>query len=352
MDPRHNALLKQFLLGSLIFVCLFSFSNRLLAGSGLSQRPDIQAFAKQMQAKHNYDEKELLALFDQIELRPSVITAMQRPYEAKPWHQYRQAFITQARISEGVAFYKKHEATLKKAEQQFGVPAEIITAIIGVETLYGKNTGNHPVFESLATLAFDYPPRSKFFSSELEHYLLLTKEQGFDPLALKGSYAGAMGGPQFIASSYRQYAVDYSGSGKKDLLNNWQDIIGSVANYFQKNGWKTAEPIVYTAKANNKNYAPLLSPKTNPSPKYSFAEIKKAGISTQATLADNTAVALIALEETQGESLWVALNNFYVITRYNHSNLYAMAVYELSEKIKAQLNVSSGIYESNRPYSS
>ncbi len=352
MDPRQNALLKQFLFGSLFFVCLFSFSNRVLATSGLSQRADIQAFAQQMQTKHNYDAKELLALFDQIELRPSVITAMQRPYEAKPWHQYRQSFITQARIQEGVAFYKQHEATLKKAEQEFGVPAEIITAIIGVETMYGKNTGNHPVFESLATLAFEYPPRSKFFTSELEQYLLLTKEQGFNPLSLKGSYAGAMGGPQFISSSYRQYAVDFSGSGQKDLINNWQDIIGSVANYFQKNGWKTAEPVVYTATTDNKNYATLLSPRTNPNPKYSFAEIKKAGITTQVALADDTRVALIALEEAQGESLWVALHNFYVITRYNHSNLYAMAVYELSEKIRHQLDVSPTIYESSRPYAS
>lgn len=350
MDPRQNTLLKHFLFSSLIFVCLLSLSNRVLAGSGLSQRTDIQAFAKQMQTKHNYDEKELLALFEQIELRPSVIAAMQKPYEAKPWHQYRQAFITQARIQDGIAFYKKHEASLKKAEQQFGVPAEIITAIIGVETQYGKNTGSHPVFESLATLAFDYPPRSKFFSSELEQYLLLTKEQGFNPLSLKGSYAGAMGGPQFIASSYRQYAIDFSGQGKKDLINNWQDVIGSVANYFQKNGWQTAEPIVYTATTNNKNYAALLSPRNNPSPKYSFAEIKKAGIATTASLADNTPVALIGLEEAEGERLWVGLKNFYVITRYNHSNLYAMAVYELSEKIKQQLDVSSSIYESNRPY--
>lgn len=256
-----------------------------------------------------------------------------RPAEAKPWHQYRPIFVTESRIRQGVEFWDKHAADLTRASDAYGVPPEIIVAILGVETRYGRYAGKHRVIDALATLAFDYPQRSAFFRKELLEYLLLTREEGMDPLALKGSYAGAMGKPQFISSSYRHYAVDFDGDGVRDLLNSTVDAIGSVANYFQRHQWRHGEPVVSRAQAQGEQYRQLVELGIKP-------HIEASRVTAYGVRVENDVPgllgALIELETEQGSELWFGYQNFYVITRYNHSPLYAMAVYQLGQAIRQQ----------------
>ncbi len=213
-----------------LLLCL----NPARAGSDLLEREAVNSFIENMVAKHGYDGAQLNALFSKVTLSGKIIAAISKPAEALPWYQYRAIFLKPDRIHSGVTFWHEHKAQLQRAEQQYGVPVEVIVAIIGVETRYGRNTGSFKVLNALSTLAFDYPKRSPFFTRELEHYLLLTREQDIDPLTLKGSYAGAMGIPQFISSSYRAYAVDFDGDGVTDIWRNPTDAIGSVGNYFQE----------------------------------------------------------------------------------------------------------------------
>lgn len=302
------------------------------AFAGLADRPEVKEFINEMVEKHNFNRQSLTALFDKVTIQQSIIDAMNRPAEGKPWHQYRPIFITQDSIDKGVAYYKTHKTALQKAQTQYGVPPEMIVAIIGVETRYGKNKGSYSVIDALSTLAFDYPKRAPFFRSELEQYLILTREEKIDPLSLKGSYAGAMGTPQFMPSSYRSWAVDFTGNGKRDLWDNDEDAIGSVANYFKSHGWKPNQPVVFPAKVTK----PVdVSPKVKPSTP--FKTYKEQGVKVNANLADNELTSLLAYDNGKGEDYWVGLNNFYVITTYNRSQLYAMAVYQLSEEIKKRI---------------
>lgn len=294
-----------------------------------------------MVARHSFNKKDLTSLFSKVHLRPDIIKAISRPAEALPWYKYRPIFMKKSRIEGGVKFWNQHAATLARAEKTYGVPPEIIVAIIGVESFYGKHKGKHLVIEALATLAFDYPKRSRFFRSELEQYLLLTREEKVDPLSLKGSYAGAMGEPQFISSSYRHYAVDFDQDGKRDLWGNTADIIGSVANYFSEHGWKSGQAITARAtlvsskidktKVSNKKIRSLVE--LGVKPKHSLEYIKKTGLTTKKDLPDDQLAALIKLTTKDKPEYWLALHNFYVITRYNHSELYAMAVYQLGSEI-------------------
>ncbi|MEO0369611.1 MAG: lytic murein transglycosylase B, partial [Pseudomonadota bacterium] len=195
-------------------------------------------FVEDMVSEHNFDRAEVEALLNKAKMSDTVLEAIQRPWEAKPWHQYYPIFLTEKRVQKGVEFWNSYADDLQRAEAELGVPAEMIVAIIGVETFYGTYKGKYSVLDALFTLGFHYPPRAKFFRSELQQYMLLSREENFDPLELKGSYAGAMGLGQFISSSYRHYAIDFDGDGVRDLLNNPVDAIGSVANYFKKHGWK------------------------------------------------------------------------------------------------------------------
>jgi len=285
-----------------------------------------------MVKKHQFDKQELTTLFSSVKKLPKVIKSINRPAEALPWHRYRKIFIKNKRIEQGVEFWKKNLATLNRAEKTYGVPAEIIVAIIGVESRYGKHKGAYRIVDSLSTLGIDYPRRSKFFLKELENLLLLSKEEGFDPLTLMGSYAGAMGKPQFIASSYRHYAVDFDGDGVRDLLNNTDDAIGSVANYFRKHGWKPNKPITFPANITGKKYIQVLDKGIKP--KTSITKAQEYGIKYNEKIEPHNKFALIELIQKENTEYWVALNNFYVITRYNHSELYAMAVFQLAESIK------------------
>lgn len=327
--------MKTFLKHTLVtFVCTFL----LLVGGYSSAKtivedPIIVDFIDDMSKKHQFDKAELTKLFSQAELLPEVIERMTRPAEAWPWHRYRALFIKQERIEQGVEFWLEHEETLRQAEQKFGVPANIIVAIIGVETRYGRLKGTYRLIDSLSTLVVDYPKRSKFFKRELEQMLLLTREEGFDPLQLKGSYAGAMGFPQFIASSYRHYAIDFSGDEVRDLLNNPKDAIGSVASYLSRHGWQSGAPIAAMAGVNGGKYKKLV--KLGYKPKTQFASLSDYGVTSSMDFNPNAKAALIELEQKEAPEHWVVFNNFYAITRYNHSELYAMAVYQLGQAIEA-----------------
>lgn len=295
-------------------------------------RSDVQQFISKMTKEHNFDKKELQQLFSQVELRQDIIKAMNRPAEGMAWHKYRPIFLTEKRIQRGAEFINKHADTLARAEKTYGVPKEIITAIIGVETFYGRHKGKYRVMDSLSTLAFDYPKRSRFFTSELEHFLLMAREEKTDPLSMKGSYAGAMGQPQFISSSFRSYAIDFDNDGKRDLWENTDDVIGSVAYYLKAHGWKRNQTI--TSQVSQPEQRPTTLVKKGIKPHSTVAQLNKQGIHAISKLNKNAHAALIELEQKQGHEYWLGMKNFYVITRYNHSALYAMAVYQLGEEIK------------------
>jgi membrane-bound lytic murein transglycosylase B len=258
---------------------------------------------------------------------------MSRPAEKKlAWYEYRRIFLTQSRIEGGVAFWNRHADVLTQAEKAYGVDAQVIVAIIGVETRYGGNTGKYRVLDALTTLAFDYPPRSKFFRSELEQYLLMARADHIDLLGTKGSYAGAMGYGQFMPSSYQRYAVDFDHDGKRDLWDSPMDIVGSVANYLHEHGWDPGAPVTMRASVTGTRYESVI--KKGLKPETSVRKLRAEGITPSKPLPNDTLAALISLDQENGPEYWLGLNNFYVITRYNHSPLYAMAVYQLSEEIR------------------
>ena len=303
------------------------------ATGDFSNRPEVQTFIDEMVTTHGLDREELVTVFDQAQPRESIIAAMTRPAEAKPWYEYRPIFLTRSRIEGGVKFWSEHADILRAAEEKFAVDAQVIVAIIGVETRYGGNTGSYRVLDALSTLAFDYPPRAKFFRSELEQFLLLSREEDVDVLEVKGSYAGAMGYGQFISSSYRHYAVDFDNDGKRDLGDNPWDIIGSVANYLHEHKWELGKPVARHARVQGDGYKTLLEKGIKPATP--VREMNKLGVQTNPPLPGNMKAALLELEDKGGPEYWVVLNNFYTITRYNRSPLYAMAVYQLSEEIRA-----------------
>lgn len=298
-------------------------------------------FIEEMSAKHGFDAKALSSTLNQAEVKQSILDAIARPAEKRlTWTKYRNIFIKPARISGGVDFIKANKKALDDAYDRYGVPPEIITAIIGVETLYGKHTGGYRVLDALATLGFHYPPRSKFFRSELSHFLQLTREEKINPAEPTGSYAGAMGKPQFIPSSYRHYAIDFDNDGKRDIWNNNVDVIGSVANYFSEHGWRKDHPVTIPAqKVTTETHDDFINAGMKPS--IMLGKLKDAGIQYQGDYNSAQNVSLVELTLDQGEEYWIGMHNFYVITRYNHSNMYAMAVYQLSQEIKKAIETKS-----------
>ena len=309
-------------------------ASTLAAGSLDQRHPGADAFVEQMVSAHGLDRERLTALLGQAEKSDSIIKAMTRPAEAKPWHQYRPIFITNKRIADGVAFWRENRQLLAQVEQEYGVPAAIVVAIIGVETSYGRILGSYRVIDALATLGFHYPPRAKFFRSELEHFLMLGLEEGLNLDQVKGSYAGAMGLGQFISSSYRSYAVDFDADGQRNLWQSRPDAVASVANYFKRHGWRQGEPVA--TRARRHDGARELNDITI-KPAYPVTQMIEWGYSpVEAPPSPEQAVTLIELETTSGAEYWLGYHNFYVISRYNHSALYSMAVYQLSRKIEQQ----------------
>ena len=327
--------MKNYLLLILLFLPVSSLAIEITQGD-YKNRDDVNAFVTRVAAETDYTEAELVALFSTVKKQAHLFDRLNRPAEkALQWHQYRRIFIKDKRITEGVNFWRKHRALLDQVSANTGVPQEIIVAIIGVETFYGIYRGKDAVFDSLVTVAFDYPKRAKFFLSELEQFLILSKEQGFEIREVMGSYAGAMGMPQFISSSYRHYAVDGDGDGKVDLFENIADITASVANYFVEHGWVENEAVAKPLMTKAVNNASAIEPsvKTN----YKWSDLKKHGFTSRHKIGEDTPVALIKLEQKNHSEYWAGLKNFYVITRYNHSELYAMAVYQLSVLIKNKM---------------
>lgn len=295
---------------------------------------DVGAFIDEMVEEHHFPRQEVQQLLQGLTPNKAILEAIARPWEAKPWYQYHPIFLTDKRVKKGIEFWKTHRKTLDRANKELGVPPEIIVAIIGVETYYGTYKGKYEVLDALYTLGFHYPPRSKFFRSELKEFLILTRDEQLNLSEIKGSYAGAMGWGQFISSSYRNYAIDFDGDGIRDLLNNPVDAIGSVANYFKAHKWLPGEMVALPAMVSGENYQRLVN--KNLKYQHVWSELSNAGISisTDHSIDDSTPTKLLEFELKTGKEYWVGLPNFYVITRYNHSPLYAMAVYQLSQQIK------------------
>jgi membrane-bound lytic murein transglycosylase B len=302
------------------------------ASTSYDKNPKVQAFIGEMVTRHGFNRDELTRLFSQAQRREDILELMRKPAEKRlQWFEYRKIFLTQSRIEGGVAFWKNNADILDRAATSFGVDPQIIVAIIGVETRYGGNTGRHRVLDALSTLAFDYPPRADFFRGELEQYLVLARENDFDLLGTTGSYAGAMGYGQFIPSSYRAYAVDFDNDGKRDLWDSRDDIIGSVANYFHRHGWEPGGPVAIPATVRGNRYQQILD--RGYKPNTVLETMRHVGITPAGPTPNDLPVALLSFEMKNGPEYWIGFNNFYVITRYNHSPLYAMAVYQLSEEI-------------------
>lgn len=332
---------------SSLIASLFVTSN--IEAKVFSERPEVKEFINEVAHQNKIDPNQALDALSKLESSEEIIKRITTPYEALSWDKYKKLLVGKKRINEGVKFWHDNSKVLQQAEDKYGVPASIIVAIIGVESSYGQNRGKYPVLQALATLAFDYPPRAKFFKNELKEYLLLTTEQHIDPLALNGSYAGAMGSPQFIASSYRNYAVDFDNSGQIDLVNNMNHAIGSVANYFKVHGWETNKPVAYKVKTSGNRYKELpVAAKNDPRPVLSLQTIQQHGVTTKEKVKDQEVnCAFLEFENGANKEYWLGFKNFYVITRYNHSNNYAMAVYQLSQAItnlqrKTDLTANNG----------
>jgi len=268
-------------------------------------------------------------------VQSGVLKAMSRPATARPWYEYRASQLTEARIRGGLEYWQRHADTLARASAEYGVPEEIILATIGLETFYGRNTGGNNVFDALVTLAFAYPPRAALFRSELEQFLLLTRELRLDPLRSRGSYAGALGVPQFLPSSYRRYAVDFDDNGARDLWNH-SDAIGSVANYYRSYGWRPGEPVVVAieeqAETAGDEFRSLLE--LGLKPHTTVAAIRRGGVTPAEPVAEDTLVCVFGAQGEAGMRYWMGFNNFYVITRYNRSVNYALSVHELAQELR------------------
>jgi membrane-bound lytic murein transglycosylase B len=294
--------------------------------------PQVEKFIQHMADTQGFDAQELRKVLAKARKRQDIIDKMNKPAEKTlNWSQYRKIFLTDKRTRQGERFWKRNAQALRKAEAAYGVPPQFVVAIIGVETFYGRIAGKDKVLDALYTLAFHYPKRSKFFIAELEKFLILAREEKLNPTEPRGSYAGAMGLGQFMPSSYLAYAVDFDGDGKRDIWNNETDAIGSVANYFARHGWTKGLPVTAPIQSVPKDPKKYL--KAGLKPTFTLGEFKRAGMNVPAGLDDSLEAALIKLVTDKGAEYWAGLKNFYVITRYNHSEMYAMVVYQLGERI-------------------
>lgn len=319
-----------------VYISLVSAS--VLASEGVvetyASHPKTAEFAQLMSDKHGFDQDYIKNILAKAEKKQSIIDAISRPAErTKAWFEYREIFLGEKRITQGVEFWNENADVLAKASEDYGVEPEIIVAIVGVETRYGSYMGSYRVVDALATLGFDYPPRAKFFSGQLEELFLLAREQKQDPLSLKGSYAGAMGYGQFIPSSYRSFARDNTGDGFADIWNNKSDAIGSIANYFQEHGWQKGQPVLERATLAYFHPDGFFNARSRP--KSTLSEYKSKGLTLrQAEVPEDTKAVALRYQQQGKYEYWFGFNNFYAITRYNRSRLYARAVWELSQEIK------------------
>jgi membrane-bound lytic murein transglycosylase B len=323
-------------------VCVLAAALLLVPGGdsagaeSYAARPEVRQFIAEMARKHGFSRTELESVFSQARVQPSIIRAMQTPAESprRSWQSYRSNFLTPQRIEAGVRFKAANAEALSRASALYGVPEDIVVAIIGVETVYGRNVGGYRVLDALATLAFDFPARADYFRSELEQFLLHSREAGLEPLATRGSYAGAIGIPQFMPGTYRRYAVDFDGDGRRDLRASNADAIGSVANFLKEHGWAAGQPVAARARVSGADFVPLLEGGIKPG--YRVEDLAAVGVTLApgAAAAPDALCSLIELQ-TPGQSseYWLGFDNFFALTRYNRSSVYAIAVLELATAI-------------------
>jgi membrane-bound lytic murein transglycosylase B len=304
------------------------------------KRPDIVAFMNEVVSRDGLSRKQVRTLLKAAQPQPKIIEAMNRPIEkVSPWWEYREHFLTPERIDDGVQFWNEHKESLERIAAQYQVTPEYIVGILGVETLYGRNLGRYRVLDALATLAFDYPARRAFFRSELEQFLILTKENRLDPLTLVGSYAGAMGAPQFMPSSYRRYAVDANGDSQRDLWADWDDVFASVANYLREHGWTPDGPVL--AETTLEPDPSFQIEPRNLELNETVASLGAHGVKVNLDVPPETPAVLLSAEQRDGPSYRVGFHNFYVITRYNASARYVMAVHELAQAIALRVHAAN-----------
>ena len=297
-------------------------------------RPDVAEFIDEMVQKHEFGHDALRAVLSQAKIKASIIEKISKPAERTlTWGEYRKIFITRERIGAGATFWRDNRTMLERISKESGVPVAMIVGIIGVETYYGRITGKDRVIDALATLAFDYPPRSKFFRNELEQFLVLAREEDIDATVPMGSYAGAMGRPQFMPSSFRAYAVDATGDGKRDIWNNWADVAGSVANYFVEHGWRPDEEVTTQATLGSDWNEARPKPRNTLKATETVESLSRQGVLFATEMGGDSKVELLTYEGARGIEHWVGFHNFFVITKYNRSVMYALAAYQLGQEI-------------------
>jgi len=321
----------------LLTACLIS--NPAAADAVNLEQENVVTFIDEMVNEHAFDRAALSAVLSKAEIKPSIITKISTPAERKlNWADYRKIFITKERINAGVTFWHENREMLERITLETGVPIEMIVGIIGVETYFGRITGKDRVIDALATLAFDYPPRSSFFRKELKAFLILAREEELDPTEPLGSYAGAMGRPQFMPSSFRAYAVDSTGDGKRDIWNNWADVAGSIANYFLAHRWRANEEVVTQATLSSGWKSAVPAPANTLKMTDTVESLTKQGVMFATDLCADSKGQLLTYEGDDGIEHWVGFHNFFVITKYNRSVMYALAVQQLGQMISAKVD--------------
>lgn len=347
---KPHALRK--VVGVAVAVCCTIWAQQLAAAPAnhFADNPEVRAFAHDMAQRHGLRESRILRLMRKAVPQPSVLRAIAPPADPlrRSWTDYRALFVNSEHIDRGLEFWQLHHKTLARARKEFGVPEEIVVAIIGIETVYGRNTGNYRVLDALATLAFDYPPRADYFRTELEQFLLLTRELHIDPLTVKGSYAGAIGIPQFMPGSTRQYALDYDGNGSVDLANDADDAIGSIANFLAKQGWLAESGLIWPAKVAGNEIQTTLD--AGVKPQFRLHQLAERGVTPAAAPGaaappETAAYALIDLPSHEAATEYrLVSDNFYAITRYNRSSFYGAATTDLAAELRARYADSAALH--------
>lgn len=321
------------LIGLILLLLLTGINATMtFADEALLHKKAAQQFMNTMVRHHHFDKKQLVSILREAKFQPQIIESMDKPFEKKTWDVYKELFLQPDRVQAGINYWSANQKALDRAQREYGVPADIIVAIIGVETLYGKHQGNYRVLDALTTLAFYYPKRAPYFTKELGEFLLLCRERHVAVTEYMGSYAGAMGKPQFMPSSYRSYAVDFTGNGKRDLMHEDSDVIGSIANYFYKHGWKMHGGVAQMASVTGSSYKKLEF--NSKVADYNINQIIRAGIRPLGTVSDHpNRVGILELNTSNGQEYWVTYPNFYVITHYNTSPQYALVVYLFAQQL-------------------
>jgi membrane-bound lytic murein transglycosylase B len=327
------------LLTAIAMVLAAAIPTLAQAPARIQLKPEVQEFIDQMVRRHQFEEAALRQVFAQLKAHDDVVKAISAPATAKPWHEFRNMFLTPLRINGGVEFWQQHAGLLARARDVYGVPEKIVVSIIGVETIYGRRLGSFRVIDALYTLGFEMTERATFFRGEMEQFLLLARENALDPLGVKGSFAGAIGMPQFIPTSYRKYAVDFDGDGRINLWDSTADVIGSVANYLREFGWVRGQPVTVPARISGARFKEILE--AGLKPQLTLQQMQPKGVEATEELPPDLQAGLFSLDVEQGQEYWLALNNFYVITRYNRSKNYAMAVYQLANAIAREREIAA-----------